>query len=86
MPQQSAKSAVLAIDIGTSSIRAMAFDIEGLPIPGLMARVKHSSDRTEGGSTFDPQTFLSNFKDCLTEILSLPKCRDPYSSVDALPF
>lgn len=40
---------VLSIDIGTSSVRAVFFDIQGNPIPGSEARAEYQVNYTSGG-------------------------------------
>lgn len=46
---------VLALDIGTTSTRALLFDATGQPVPDCIAQVANHLETThDGGATFDP--------------------------------
>ena len=63
------QDAVLALDIGTSSVRCLAFDAEGQQIPGLQsARAHEVRYLSDGGAELDPESILSLAVQCLAEV------------------
>ena len=51
---------ILALDVGTSSIRAIGYDALGQPLPGADARVNYEPTTTpDGGSELDPEELLA---------------------------
>lgn len=61
---------VLAIDIGTSSVRAGLYDRLGRAVEGVEARRPHEIHTTAGGaSETDPDTLLEFVWQCLDEVL-----------------
>ena len=60
---------VLALDVGTSSTRCLAFDEQGRPVPGAIA-VREVAARVtpDGGSELDPATLLEHSLACLAEV------------------
>ncbi|MHB8625250.1 MAG: gluconokinase [Aggregatilineales bacterium] len=65
--------AVLAIDIGTSSTRVLAYTADGQPAPGLGAQRRYEPTVTpDGGSELDANQLLAHVFDCLDEALAAP--------------
>jgi len=61
---------VLALDIGSSSLRAMFFDSLGRSIKGLSARREYRLEATpDGGAVLDPDGLFGLLADALDEIL-----------------
>ena len=51
---------ILALDVGTSSIRAIGYDALGRPLPGADARVTCEPTATaDGGSELDPEELVT---------------------------
>jgi len=51
---------ILALDVGTSSIRAIGYDALGRPLPGADARVSCEPTVTsDGGSELDPEELVT---------------------------
>jgi len=51
---------VLALDVGTSSVRAIGYDAQGRPLPGLEARVAWEPATTaDGASELDPEELVA---------------------------
>ena len=51
---------ILALDVGTSSIRAIGYDALGQPLPGADARVSCEPTATsDGGSELDPEEMVT---------------------------
>jgi gluconokinase len=60
---------VLALDLGTSSVRALVFDDRGAALPGLLARRPTHLDITdEGKAELDPDQVLAVLGECLDEL------------------
>jgi gluconokinase len=67
-PSASLGEVVLALDIGTSSTRCLAFDLRGQQVPGLSAvREYHAHAAADGGSELDPLRLASDAEACLAE-------------------
>ena len=63
-------SHTLAIDIGTSSLRAMLFDAQGVTVPGIFARKALDTATTaDGGVTLDPEELTRLCFTCIDEVL-----------------
>ena len=63
-------SHTLALDIGTSSLRAMLFDAQGKALPGVLVRKGYRLTTTaDGGVTLDPQQVLQSCVAAIDEIL-----------------
>ena len=63
-------SHTLALDVGTSSLRAMLFDARGAAIPGIFARKTFDAATTaDGGVTLDPEELTQLCFTCIDEVL-----------------
>ena len=61
---------ILAIDVGSSSVRAMIFDRQGRALDGVFAQARYSSDTTpDGGSTIDPGAMCMRIFECIDTVL-----------------
>ena len=62
---------ILAIDIGTSSVRALLFDRLGRSVDGVAAHHGHTlHTTTDGGSEADPDELVETVWRCLDELLA----------------
>lgn len=62
---------VMAIDVGSSSVRALLYDINGKPVPGSEHQVGYSLKTTpDGGSTVDPDQLVSIVYTCIDHCIS----------------
>jgi len=60
---------VLALDLGTSSVRALVFDDHGAALPGKLARrPTHLEITDEGKAELDPDNVVAAVGDCLDEL------------------
>ncbi len=60
---------VLALDLGTSSVRALVFDAEGKAVPGVLARRKSQLAIDDGGKAeLDPDRVVESVGACLDEL------------------
>jgi gluconokinase len=60
---------VLALDLGTSSVRALAFTGDGEPVPGVLARrPTHLEIDDDGRAELDPDEVLAAVGDCIDEL------------------
>jgi gluconokinase len=62
---------VLALDLGTSSVRGMVFDAAAKPLPGVLARRKVVLDvdaDDTGAATLDAEHYLGALAECLDEL------------------
>ncbi len=65
---------VLALDIGTSSVRTALFDLRGQRLPGSLAQKTHAvSHSPQGAAELDPAVLEKGFLACLEE--TLPQAR-----------
>lgn len=65
-PRMASGPTVLALDIGTSSVRAMVFDGEARPLPEAFAKVPHRpTTHPGGGATFDALALLDRTCDAI---------------------
>ena len=57
---------VLALDIGTSSVRAALFDRDARRLPGTLTQQEHAVTHSEDGAAeFDPQALATSVEACL---------------------
>jgi len=64
-----ADARVLALDLGTSSVRALVFDDRGAPLPDVLARRPTHLDITdEGKAEIDPDQVAAAIGECLDEL------------------
>jgi gluconokinase len=64
-----ADAQVLALDLGTSSVRALVFDDRGVALPGVLARRPTSLEITdEGKAELDPDAVVAAVGECLDEL------------------
>jgi gluconokinase len=62
---------VLALDLGTSSVRALVFDDRGAPLPDMLARRPTHLDISDGGKAeLDPDGVVAAIGECLDELAS----------------
>jgi gluconokinase len=70
LPTLSADALILAVDVGSSSVRAMLFDREGNALDNVFAQVRYSPQTTpDGGSTIDSEILCQNVFDSITTAL-----------------
>ncbi len=63
---------LLALDMGTSSVRAMLFDAKGRALPDAEAQIAYAQRMTgDGGVEADAETLLATTVACLTKLLSV---------------
>lgn len=71
MSGTAAAPGVLAVDVGTSSLRAQLFDAHGRPVEGIGASRRYRVLTTpDGGAELDPDRLLEDLVQCLEETLS----------------
>lgn len=75
MPQIDLKDAmaplVMAVDIGSSSVRAILYDAAGLAVTGTEYRIPHTLETSpDGGSTADPDHLVSLVYSCIDHTLA----------------
>ncbi len=69
-PEHVAPPVILALDIGTSSVRALLFDRLGHAVRGLVARRSVELHTTvEGAAVVDPDVLLKRVWSCIDELL-----------------
>ncbi len=69
-PDHSVKPLVLALDIGTSSIKSMVFDAQGRAVAGVDARQDHTIETSlEGAFEVDADVLLENAWQCIDALL-----------------
>jgi gluconokinase len=60
---------ILALDLGTSSVRGLVLDQSAVPLPGALARRKpEMTVDDDGAATFDGPTYLAALVECLDEL------------------
>ena len=65
-PREGSDPLVLAIDVGSSSARAIVFDAEATALPGAAAAVPHEFDTdASGAATLDPDRLVSAIEACV---------------------
>lgn len=63
---------ILALDIGTSSTRAILFDAAAQPVPGCVAQIaNHLQTSVDGGATFDAAHLLTNVVAAIDQLLQM---------------
>lgn len=66
-----ADSLTLAVDVGSSSVRAMIFDAQGSALDGVFVQKQYTTDTTpDGGATIDAQMMCDLIFECIDEALS----------------
>ncbi len=63
---------ILALDIGTSSTRAILFDASAQPVPGCVTQIaNHLQTSADGGATFDTAHLLTNVVAAIDQLLQM---------------
>ncbi|MDQ3118169.1 MAG: FGGY family carbohydrate kinase [Verrucomicrobiota bacterium] len=84
---RSAKALVLAMDIGSSSLRTALFNERGAPLPRSDASRKYSIDYTpEGGAELSPFVLRAAAKRCVAGTLRTRNSRPPVTTIAASAF
>jgi gluconokinase len=66
----SPEALILAIDVGSSSVRAMIFDREGGALDGVFAQVRYLPETTpDGGSMIAPDSMFGMVCECIDTVL-----------------
>ncbi len=74
---------VLALDVGTSSVRAMVFDREARPIPEALVRVPHRpTPHAGGGATFDAEHLMERLLGTIDALAA--QAPAPFDAVEAV--
>ncbi|MFU8854879.1 FGGY family carbohydrate kinase [Micromonospora sp. SL1-18] len=69
--------AILALDLGTSSVRGLVLDVDAAPRPGALARRKvHPVTGEDGTGTLDGPGYLACLVECLDELAAGGHLRD----------
>lgn len=64
---------ILAVDVGSSSVRAMICDRHGTEHPGTFVRISYTFEKTvDGGATLDPDDLLGQIFRCIDAVLAAP--------------
>jgi gluconokinase len=64
------KTIILALDLGTSSVRAMLFDARGEPLPGAEAQIPYDQRTTaDGGVDVDPEMLFGLTIKCVRQLI-----------------
>lgn len=75
-PDLPLEALILAIDMGSSSVRAMIFDRQGRALEGVFAQARYSPDTTpDGGSTIEPGTMCNRIFACIDTALQQARAR-----------
>ncbi|SCL36690.1 gluconokinase [Micromonospora rhizosphaerae] len=68
---------ILALDLGTSSVRGLVLDADANPLPGALARRKvHLATGDDGSGTLDGPRYLACLAECLDELAAGGHLRD----------
>ena len=60
---------ILALDLGTSSVRGLVLDADAVPLPGALARRKMAiTIGDDGAATLDAAAYLAALGACLDEL------------------
>lgn len=63
-------SVVLALDMGTSSVRAMLFDVRGRALPEMEVQLPYAQRTTaDGGVEMDAEVLLARTVDCVKQLM-----------------
>lgn len=66
-------AAILAVDVGSSSVRAMLCDPQGAEIPGTFIRLRYVFEKSaDGGATLDVEALLGQIFSCIDAVLATP--------------
>src|SRR5947209_10790996 len=90
MPSVTPKNAepplVLAIDVGTTSVRAVLFDRRARDVRGASASVETPlQTSSDGGATLDPEQMLERTFDAIDQVMHTAKTAlRPHMAVDAV--
>ena len=61
---------ILALDIGTTSTRALLFDAAGQPVPDCLAQISNQLETTQdGGATFQPDQLFDHVVTVIDQVL-----------------
>lgn len=61
---------VMTLDMGTSSVRTMLFDLRGKPLPDMEAQMPYAQRTTaDGGVEMDAEVLLARTVDCIKQLL-----------------
>src|SRR5688500_10255963 len=64
---------ILAVDVGSSSVRAMLCDPQGAEISGTFVRLRYSFEKSaDGGATLDAGELLGQIFHCIDTVLAAP--------------
>ena len=75
------RSAVLALDVGTSSSRASLYDLQGRPVAGRASRIPYTPHVTpDGGGELDPHLLLDQVCAAIERVLA----QDPLEEIVAV--
>jgi gluconokinase len=85
-PKKAEPPLVLAIDVGTTSVRAVLFDRRARDVRGLSASSETPLQTTaDGGATLDPEQMLTCTLDAIDQVLEAAKADlRPHVSIDAV--
>ncbi|MEO3777446.1 FGGY family carbohydrate kinase [Micromonospora sp. B11E3] len=67
---------ILALDLGTSSVRGLVLDADAVPRPGALARRKVRLTVADRAATVDGPTYLGHLVECLDELAARGHLRD----------
>ncbi|MGD9711732.1 MAG: gluconokinase [Thermomicrobiales bacterium] len=85
--RSSGEKFVLAIDIGSSSVRAMVYDQQGLAVDGLAAQLALELETTaDGGVTLDADVLLQLVEACIDAVSGALEFRLPIDAVGISSF
>src|SRR5687768_3738059 len=85
-PKRSEPPYVLAIDVGTTSVRAMVFDAKARDVRGTAASAETPLETTpDGGATIDAERLLDLTLGAIDEALAASKAElRPHTQIDAV--
>jgi gluconokinase len=64
---------ILAVDVGSSSVRAMLCDSQGTELPGTFVRLSYTFEKSaDGGATLDADALLGQIFSCIDAVLATP--------------
>jgi len=70
-PREAEPPIIVALDIGTSSVRALCFDRRGCPLAGLEGRAAYAMEVTpDGGVQTDADAMVARAVNCLDALLA----------------
>ncbi|MGH7361080.1 MAG: FGGY family carbohydrate kinase, partial [Candidatus Methylomirabilales bacterium] len=78
VPREAEPPLIVALDIGTSSVRALLFDRRGFALAGLEERAAYAMEVTpDGGVQTDADGLVARVVQCLDALLTAPGTRLP---------